>query len=156
MNAVPGVANLLLISALILLIFGIQAVGLLKGRLYYCDTADVPDYAVAEIMTKWDCIDFGGEWVNQSDNFDNVLSAITTLFGMMTTEGWLDVMWNCVDSTQIYQVPKRNNSAGFIIFFMFFMIVGTLFILNLFVGVVINTFDKEKELLSNNMLMTDL
>ena len=39
---------------------------------------------------------------------------------------------------------------------MFFMIVGTLFILNLFVGVVINTFDKEKEKLSNNNLMTDL
>ena len=36
------------------------------------------------------------------------------------------------------------------------MIVGTLFILNLFVGVVINTFDKEKEKLSNNNLMTDL
>ena len=81
---------------------------------------------------------------------------MTTLFGMMSTEGWLDVMWSTVDSTQIYQVPKRNNSAAFVFFFMFFMIVGTLFILNLFVGVVINTFDKEKEKLSNNMLMTDL
>ena len=80
MNSIPGVANLLLISALILLIFGIQAVGLLKGKLYYCDTVDVPDYAVAEIMTKWDCLDFGGEWVNQSDNFDkcNVISGSST------------------------------------------------------------------------------
>ena len=39
---------------------------------------------------------------------------------------------------------------------MIFMVIGTLFILNLFVGVVINTFDKEKELLSHNNLMTDL
>ena len=47
-------------------------------------------------------------------------------------------------------------TAFFIFFFQFFMIVGTLFILNLFVGVVINTFDKEKEKLSRNNLMTDL
>lgn len=36
------------------------------------------------------------------------------------------------------------------------MIVGSLFILNLFVGVVINTFNIEKEKLSHNNLMTTL
>ena len=36
------------------------------------------------------------------------------------------------------------------------MIIGSLFILNLFVGVVINTFNQEKEKLSNNNKMTDL
>ena len=81
---------------------------------------------------------------------------MTTMFGMMSTEGWLDVMWQAVDSTQIHQVPSRNKHPAFVFFFIFFMIVGTLFILNLFVGVVINTFDKEKEKLSNNYLMTDL
>ena len=45
MNAVPGIVNLLLISILILMIFGIQAVGLLKGTFYYCDFTNVPDYA---------------------------------------------------------------------------------------------------------------
>ena len=79
-----------------------------------------------------------------------------TLFGMMMTEGWMDVMWHAVDSTNIHQVPLRNNNPAFIFFFMFFMIIGTLFILNLFIGVVINTFDKEKEKLSHNYLMTDL
>ena len=45
---------------------------------------------------------------------------------------------------------------GLIFFFSFFMIAGSLFILNLFVGVVINTFNIEKEKLSRNALMTDL
>ena len=36
------------------------------------------------------------------------------------------------------------------------MVVGSLFILNLFVGVVINTFNIEKEKLSRNNLMTNL
>ena len=81
---------------------------------------------------------------------------MTTLFGMMSTEGWMDVMWNAVDSTEIHQVPRRNENPFFVFFFMFFMVIGTLFILNLFIGVVINTFDKEKEKLSRNNLMTDL
>lgn len=36
------------------------------------------------------------------------------------------------------------------------MVVGSLFILNLFVGVVINTFNIEKEKLSRNNLMTEI
>jgi len=49
MNAIPGIGNLLLISMLILMIFGIQAVGLLKGTFYYCDTENIPEYAHDEI-----------------------------------------------------------------------------------------------------------
>ena len=156
MNAIPGIANLLLISILILMIFGIQAVGLLKGTFYYCDFTNVPEYAQDEIKTKWDCLDYGGDWVNQEGNFDNVVNAMVTMFGMMSTEGWLEVMWAAVDSTEVHQVPSRNNQMGFIVFFSFFMIIGSLFILNLFVGVVINTFNIEKEKLSRNNLMTEV
>lgn len=77
--------------------------------MHYCETQNVPDYAIDEIMTKWDCLDYGGEWINPEDNFDDVVAAMVTLFGMMTTEGWLDVMWSAVDSTQIDQVPRLNN-----------------------------------------------
>lgn len=79
-----------------------------------------------------------------------------TLFGMMSTEGWLEVMWNAVDSTNIYQVPRRNNKLVLIIFFTLLMVVGSLFLMNLFVGVVINTFNIEKMKLSRNNLLTEL
>ena len=85
-----------------------------------------------------------------------MLNAMVTMFGMMTTEGWLEIMWSAVDSTKIHQVPQRNNKLPFIAFFSLFMIIGSLFILNLFVGVVINTFNIEKEKLSHNSQMTDL
>lgn len=64
MKAIPGIANLLLISILILMIFGIQSIGLLKGTFFYCETENLPDYAEDRIMTKWDCLDYGGDWVN--------------------------------------------------------------------------------------------
>ena len=138
MKAIPSIVNLLLISMLILMIFGIQGVGLLKGKFRYCDTTNVPEYIHDQIFTKWDCVDYGGEWLNYQGNFDDVVSAMTTMFGMMTTEGWMEVMYNAVDSQELYQVPKRGSKAGYALFFCIFMIVGSLFILNLFVGVVIN------------------
>ena len=49
MNAIPGIINLLLISLLILMIFGIQAVGLLKGKFWYCDTTFVEEYNIDQI-----------------------------------------------------------------------------------------------------------
>lgn len=42
-----------------------------------------------------------------------------------------------------------------ILFFVMFMIVGSMFILNLFVGVVISTFNNEKERLGKNYLLTE-
>ena len=155
-KAVPGISNLLQISALIFFIFSIQAVSLFKGTFYYCDTVNVPEYAQPEIMTKWDCLDYGGDWVNQDGNFDNVFVALQTVFGMISTEGWLNVMWSAVDSTNIHQVPLRNNNLLAIVFFSIIMVLASLFILNLFVGVVINTFNEEKEKLSRNAQLTSL
>jgi hypothetical protein len=43
-------------------------------------------------------MDLGGSWVNSSMNFDNILSAIVTLFVIASTEGWIDMMWQGVDS----------------------------------------------------------
>ena len=51
-------------------------------------------------------------------------------------------------------MPRKNENPGYIVFFCFFMIIGSLFLLNLFVGVVINVFNKEKEKLSNSNLLT--
>jgi hypothetical protein len=43
-----------------------------------------------------------------------------------------------------------------VFFFILFMIVGSLFILNMFVGIVINVFNKEKEALQLNHLLTEI
>jgi hypothetical protein len=40
----------------------------------------------------------GGNWDNSRANFDNIFSATLCLFEMMTTEGWLDVMYSGMDA----------------------------------------------------------
>ena len=79
-----------------------------------------------------------------------------TMFNMMTTEGWIGVMWNGVDATDIHQQPVRGNQPIAVLFFIVFLIFGALFILNAFVGVVISKFNEEKAKLSRDHLMTEL
>ena len=44
--------------------------------------------------------------MNNPANFDNTVNAMSTLFQMMTTEGWVDVMYNGIDSKGINKQPK--------------------------------------------------
>jgi hypothetical protein len=91
-------------------------------------------------------VDTGGYWINQFFNFDNILSAMLTLFTMSTTEGWLEVMNNGVDSEGIDSNPRFENNLGWAALFIFFIVFGSFFILNLLVGVVIDNFNIEKSL----------
>jgi hypothetical protein len=78
-------------------------------------------------------------------NFDNSMVGMTTLWIMMQGEGWKGVMYMGMDSTSIGEQPETNASSYFIGYFVLYMIVGSLFIINLFVGVVIDNFNKNKE-----------
>lgn len=64
---------------------------------------------------------------------------------MMTGDDWIVVMWNGIDSTEIGKVPVENNSFGMRFYFIMYMIVGSIFVQNLFIGVVIDNFNRIKE-----------
>ena len=96
-----------------------------------------------------------GEWkpvVPQS--FDNVMSGMALLFEIATTEGWIDIMYAAVDQRGIEMQPIRDNNPFWALFFIVFLIVGAFFVLELFVGVVIQNFNKIKEKTGRTM-MTD-
>ena len=154
-NAVPDIGNVLVVSLLFLLLFAILGTNFYKGVFFKCHTVNIPEKITPLIKDKFDCLDFGGEWINEDQNFDNVVNSMVTLFNVMTTEGWIGVMWNAVDSASIDGVPMKNSRPLSVFFFIFFMIVGSLFILNMFVGIVINVFNKEKEELQLNHLLTE-
>jgi len=134
LKAIPGILNILLIMGFFFLLFGILGITFFKGRFYYCETGFLEN-EYAEIETKWDCLNSGGTWIRPDQNFDNIFNAILTLFNMSTTEGWTGVMWNGVDSSQLFnQAPHRDRSIAYVFYFMIFIIVGSQFFINLFVG----------------------
>jgi hypothetical protein len=79
-------------------------------------------------------------WKSDDMNFDNIFNAMETLFEMSTTEGWTAVMYNGVDSRSPELVPVRDNNPPIAFFFVVFEIVANFFILNLFVGIILDNF----------------
>ena len=91
------------------------------------------------------CTEQGGKWVNMNQNFDNLLVGTISLFEISTTEGWVDVMLAAVDSRGPYLQPRRdaNEFIGSLLF-VAFMLIGSFFVLNLCVGVIIDNYNKQK------------
>ena len=79
---------------------------------------------------------------------------MVTFTNIMTTEGWIDVMWYGVDATKIDMVQKEGNNPYQMWFFIIVVIISSLFILNMFVGITINVFNQEKAILEKNYLLT--
>lgn len=90
-------------------------------------------------------MDHGGNWINNDYNFDNIFNAFVTLYVLASTEGWIEMMWDGVDSVGIHLNPIKNNAMIWVIFYIFFIIIGSFFVMNLFAGVVVDSFNQEKD-----------
>jgi len=73
-----------------------------------------------------------------------VLIASVTLFSVMTSEGWVDVMSNGVDAVGIDKQPIYKNHPFFVIYFVIFVIFGMFLLINLFTAVITDQFSKIK------------
>lgn len=124
-----------------------------------CSSYDYPsepccsEYATSGIITsRMICECWGGSWGQDIDpRFDNIILALLTFFQMSTTEGWVDIMYALVDTTGIDMQPIRDNSPQWIFFCIFFMLVGSYLAMNLFVGVVIDNFNKMRAKVDGNL-----
>ena len=43
LNSIPGILNLLAITALLLMLFGIQGVNFFAGKMFYCNMENIPE-----------------------------------------------------------------------------------------------------------------
>jgi hypothetical protein len=84
-------------------------------------------------------------WDSGASNFDSVFDAMRTLFEMSTTEGWTAVMYDGVDARSPELAPRRDHTPAIAFFFVIFMILANFFILNLFVGIILDNFARIAE-----------
>ena len=73
-------------------------------------------------------------WENPPYHFDSVGFSFQTLFEVLTTHGWVDIMEAAMDVTGPGLQPTRNASPGASAYFITFHVVVTFFLLNMFVG----------------------
>ena len=88
--SIPELVSVFFYFALNLLFFGIISMKYFKHTFFYCTTLE--EEILDAIIDKWDCFDYGGDWINQDTNFDNIWMAVSALFQLCTTEGWMRIM----------------------------------------------------------------
>lgn len=99
LSSLPAMSNVVIVCFLFLLIFAIVGVSFFKGAFGSC--TDLDDELMAKVITRKDCEDLGGEWSVPTENFDSAPKGMLTLLEMMTTEGWIDVMYNGLDAVPV-------------------------------------------------------
>ncbi|NXL30173.1 SCN5A protein, partial [Glaucidium brasilianum] len=69
-----------------------------------------------------------------------------------TFKGWMDIMYAAVDSRNIDEQPKFEAFLAMYMYFVIFIIFGSFFMLNLFIGVVISNFNQQRKKISGKDL----
>ncbi|XP_050525622.1 sodium channel protein para-like isoform X1 [Daktulosphaira vitifoliae] len=145
-QAIPSIFNVLLVCLIFWLIFAIMGVQLFSGKYYKCVDADGNTLSHEIIPDKNVCLAENYTWRNSKMNFDHVGNAYLCLFQVATFNGWMEIMRDAVDSRDSYdKQPIREINNYMYFYFVFFIIFGSFFTLNLFIGVIIDNFNEQKK-----------
>ncbi|XP_038149948.1 voltage-dependent L-type calcium channel subunit alpha-1D isoform X1 [Cyprinodon tularosa] len=150
--AIRTIGNIMIVTTLLQFMFACIGVQLFKGKFYRCtdDAKSSPedckgtyilynngDTALPMVKERI--------WYNSDFNFDNVLMAMMALFTVSTFEGWPTLLYKAIDSNRENMGPIYNYRIEISIFFIIYIIIIAFFMMNIFVGFVIVTFQEQGE-----------
>ncbi|XP_065438843.1 voltage-dependent L-type calcium channel subunit alpha-1C isoform X33 [Chrysemys picta bellii] len=150
--AIRTIGNIVIVTTLLQFMFACIGVQLFKGKLYSC--SDSSKQTEAECRGHYISYKDGEvtqpiiqsrNWENSKFNFDNVLTAMMALFTVSTFEGWPELLYKSIDSHMEDVGPIYNHRVEISIFFIIYIIIIAFFMMNIFVGFVIVTFQEQGE-----------
>ena len=144
-QAIPSIFNVLLVCLIFWLIFAIMGVQLFAGKYFKCVDNDKKVLDPQLIPDKNTCLAENYTWENSRMNFDHVGKAYLCLFQVATFKGWIPIMNDAIDSIDINKQPVKEVNIYMYFYFVFFIIFGSFFTLNLFIGVIIDNFNEQKK-----------
>uniref|UniRef100_A0A4X1W197 Voltage-dependent T-type calcium channel subunit alpha n=1 Tax=Sus scrofa TaxID=9823 RepID=A0A4X1W197_PIG len=136
-SSLKPIGNIVLICCAFFIIFGILGVQLFKGKFYHCLGVDTRN-----ITNRSDCVAANYRWVHHKYNFDNLGQALMSLFVLASKDGWVNIMYNGLDAVAVDQQPVPNHNPWMLLYFISFLLIVSFFVLNMFVGVVVENFHK--------------
>ncbi|XP_048094743.1 sodium channel, voltage-gated, type I-like, alpha isoform X1 [Alosa alosa] len=147
LGAIPSIFNVLLVCLIFWLIFSIMGVNFFAGKYHYCaNSTNGERFNASEVANQTECNKTeGARWKNVKINFDNVASGYLALLQVATFKGWMPIMYAAVDSRQLNDQPIYEDKMVAYIYFVVFIIFGSFFTLNLFIGVIIDNFNQQKK-----------
>ncbi|XP_037610697.1 sodium channel protein type 4 subunit alpha A isoform X1 [Sebastes umbrosus] len=160
-GAIPSIFNVLLVCLIFWLIFSIMGVNLFAGKFWRCiNTTTAELFPMTEVNNRSDCMAVKeatqeARWVNVKVNYDNVGQGYLSLLQISTFKGWMDIMYAAVDSREVEEQPSYEINLYMYIYFVIFIIFGSFFTLNLFIGVIIDNFNQQKKKGDKDLFMTE-
>ncbi|XP_077535891.1 calcium voltage-gated channel subunit cacophony isoform X5 [Haemaphysalis longicornis] len=150
-TSLKNVFNILIVYILFQFIFAVISVQLFNGKFHYCTDASKlsreeckGEYYVFSDADKPPRVE-RRLWKHQPFHYDNVMAAMLTLFTVQTGEGWPQVLQNSMDSTEADKGPLPRYRIEMSIFYVVFFIVFPFFFVNIFVALIIITFQEQGE-----------
>ncbi|KAL5277943.1 para family protein [Megaselia abdita] len=144
-QAIPSIFNVLLVCLIFWLIFAIMGVQLFAGKYFKCIDTNDTTMSHEIIPNRNACESENLTWENSAMNFDHVGNAYLCLFQVATFKGWIQIMNDAIDSRDVDKQPIRETNIYMYLYFVFFIIFGSFFTLNLFIGVIIDNFNEQKK-----------
>uniref|UniRef100_A0A915B7M7 Voltage-dependent L-type calcium channel subunit alpha n=1 Tax=Parascaris univalens TaxID=6257 RepID=A0A915B7M7_PARUN len=150
--AVKTIGNIMLVTFMLQFMFAIIGVQLFKGTFFKCN--DESKMTEQECRGEFLAYEDGDpmkpqrmrrDWTKNEFNFDNVADAMVSLFVVSTFEGWPDLLYVAINSNEEDRGPIYNARQAVALFFIAFIVVIAFFMMNIFVGFVIVTFQNEGE-----------
>ncbi|XP_022254974.1 voltage-dependent calcium channel type A subunit alpha-1-like [Limulus polyphemus] len=150
-TSLKNVFNILIVYILFQFIFAVIAVQLFNGRFFFCN--DESKLTRSECEGEYFVFAQNGkppevhkrEWEKRPFHYDDVMSAMLTLFTVSTGEGWPAVLQNSMDATYEDYGPLPRFRIEMAIFYVVFFIVFPFFFVNIFVALIIITFQEQGE-----------
>jgi hypothetical protein len=124
------------------------------ARFRYCDYDGVgtsttlrPDGTPGGLCGSGKTFTVDRSWSPVGAHFDDVGNALLTVFEVSSGEMWPDIMYTVVDAVNLKEdLPNhKDNNPAVALYFIVVTIMCAFLLLNLFVGVVVDNFDKMKK-----------
>ncbi|XP_046803060.1 voltage-dependent calcium channel type A subunit alpha-1 [Lucilia cuprina] len=150
-NSLKNVVNILIVYILFQFIFSVIGVQLFNGKFFYC--TDESKHTAEECQGSYFKYEEGELlprpelriWKPRSFHYDNVAAAMLTLFAVQTGEGWPQVLQHSMAATYEDRGPIQNFRIEMSIFYIVYFIVFPFFFVNIFVALIIITFQEQGE-----------
>ncbi|KAI1436294.1 ion transporter [Xylaria sp. CBS 124048] len=138
-----------LVSLSLLIPFAIYALNLFSGQLLSCNDGSVTQ--LLDCFGEYESSPSNQAWPllaprvasNPYYSFDDFASSLFILFQIVSQEGWVDVSFSVQSITGPGLQPQNMASRGNAVFFVVFNLLGTVFVLTLFISVFMRNYTEQ-------------
>lgn len=138
-----------LVSLSLLIPFAIYALNLFSGQLLGCNDDQLTN--LTECFGEYQSAPSNPDWAllaprvaqNPFFSFDDFGASLFILFQIVSQEGWVDVSFAAQSITGPGLQPQDMASRGNAVFFVIFNLLGTVFVLTLFISVFMRNYTEQ-------------